>query len=156
MSVTHTHYRTSQLSERMVSHLSGVLSKELSGVLTVAGGTRVSGLWSIPLLGEETLWLRLASYSKVRFGLGRGLTGAPGGPGGPGEPREQGRSGLSDIKEATLNLCLNFKSFSEPGYGASGSVATEQMLLRLLSHVLSKSSWRDEMVKVFCRCFSKP
>lgn len=120
----------------MVSHLSGVLLNEFTGVLTVAG-TRVSGLGGIPLLGEESLWLRLASYSKVRLGLGSGLTGAPG---GPEEPCVQGRAWISDVNEATLNLCLNFKSFSEPGYTVSGSVATEQMLLRLLSHVLSKSS----------------
>lgn len=106
---THISERVCQVSERMVSHLSGVLLNELSGALMVARVTRVSGLGGIPLLGEESLWLRLASYSKVRLGLGRGLTGVPGGP------CAQGSLGFSDTKEATLNLCLNFESFSEPG-----------------------------------------
>ena len=37
---------------------------------------------SSPLDGEEAalFWPRLASYSKVRLGLGTGLTGVPGAP----------------------------------------------------------------------------
>lgn len=92
------------------------------------------------MAGNGLFWSPLASYSKVRLGLGKGLIGVPTGV------CELGGSGLSDLVEFMLNLCLSLDSLSgtEP---ESGSVATEQMLLRLLAHVLSKSS---PITKDFC------
>ena len=103
-----------------------------------------------PLLGDVPLSFRLASYSKVRLGLGRGFTGVPPGVSGAGG------SGLPERVELTLNLCLSLESLSEEeeeGGGASGSVATEQILLRLLVHALSRSSI-PPMVKDFCLALS--
>lgn len=76
----------------------------------------------------------------MRLGLGKGLTGVP-----PGVC-ELGGSGLSDLAEFVLNLCLSVEGLSGTKQ-ASGSVATEQTLLRLLAQVLSKSS---PIMKDFC------
>lgn len=102
-----------------------------AGVEGSGGGDSEAG--DSPLAGDTSFWSCLASYSKVRLGFGKGLTGVP------TEVCWLGGSGLSDLTELTLNLCLSIESLSGTKT-ASGSVATEQMLLRLLVHVLSKSS----------------
>lgn len=111
-----------------------------AGVEGKGGGDSDPLVGGSPLAGNRHFWSPLASYSKVRLGLGKGLTGVPTGV------CELGGSGLSDLAEFVLNLCRSLESLSgaKPG---SGSVATEQTLLRLLAHVLSKSS---PIMKDFC------
>lgn len=115
-----------------------------AGVEGSGGGDSEPWFGGSPLAGNGLFWSPLASYSKVRLGLGKGLIGVPTGV------CEPGGSGLSDLVEFMLNLCLSLESLSgtDP---ESGSVATEQMLLRLLAHVLSKSS---PITKDFCLVLS--
>lgn len=115
-----------------------------AGVEGRGGGDSEALFGGSPLAGSVPFWSPLASYSKVRLGLGKGLTGVP------TEICWLGGSGLSDLAELTLNLCLSLESLSDTKT-ASGSVATEQMLLRLLVHVLSKSS---PITKDFCLVLS--
>lgn len=115
-----------------------------AGVEGKGGGDSEALFGGNPLAGERPFWSPLASYSKVRLGLGKGLTGVPAGV------CWLGGSGLSDLTELTLNLFLSLESLSVTRT-VSGSVATEQMLLRLLAHVLSKSS---PITKDFCLVLS--
>ena len=144
-----------QTEAHRCSHLScglpGVLPSIFTGLVTPGAGVEGRGgggseapFGGSPLAGDTFFWSRLASYSKVRLGLGKGLTGVP------TEVCWLGGSGLSDLVEHTLNLCLSFESLSDTKT-ASGSVATEHMLLRLLVHVLSKSS---PITKDFCLVLS--
>lgn len=115
-----------------------------AGVEGRGGGDSEALFGGSPLAGNAPLWSRLTSYSKVRLGLGKGLTGVP------IEVCWLDGSGLSDLAELKLNLCLSLESLSDTTT-ESGSVATEQMLLRLLVHVLSKSS---PITKDFCLVLS--
>ncbi len=115
-----------------------------AGVEGRGGGDSEALFGGSPLDDNTPFGSPLASYSKVRLGLGKGLTGVPTGV------CWLGGSGLSDLAELTLNLCLSLESLSDTKT-ASGSVATEQMLLRLLVHVLSKSS---PNIKDFCLVLS--
>lgn len=128
----------------VLSSLLDVCVKLGAGVEGRGGGESEALSEGKPLAGETPLWSRLASYSKVRLGLGKGLIGELTGAGWVGG------SGLSDLVELTLNLCLSLENFSGTKI-VSGSVATEQMLLRLLVHVLSKSS---PITKILCLVLS--
>lgn len=136
-------------------HLSRILMGALPSVFAVrvvlgagvegsGGGDSEALSGGSPLVDDAPFWSRLASYSKVRLGLGKGLTGVP------TEFFWLGGSGLSDLAELTLNLCLSLESLSGTK-AVSGSVFTEQMLLRLLVHVLSRSS---PITKDFCLVLS--
>lgn len=114
----------------------GMLPSVFAGRVVLGAGVEGSGggdsedlSRGSPLADNAPFWSRLASYSKVRLGFGKGLTGVP------TEFFWLGGSGLSDLAELILNLCLSLESLS-----GSSSVFTEQMLLRLLVHVLSRSS----------------
>lgn len=144
---------------KLLSYLSWSLAGVLPSVFAVrvtlgagvegrGGGDSEALFGGSPLADNTPFWLRLASYSKVRLGLGRGLTGAP--------PVVCGLagSGLSDLTELTLNLCLSLESLSDTKT-VSGSVATEQILLRLLVHALSKSSV-PPIMKDLCFVLSGP
>lgn len=148
-------WATGRTQTRWYSHLSWIFTGALplvfgarvmlgAGVEGRGGGDSEALFGGSPLDGETPFWSCLASYSKVRLGLGKGFTGVP------TEVCWPGGSGLSDLAELTLNLCLSLESLSGTK-AESGSVATEQMLLRLLVHVLSKSS---PITKDFCLVLS--
>lgn len=134
------HHGFSHLSWKLLPPIFSVRVTLGAGVEGKGGGDSDPLFGGSPLAGNGDFWSPLASYSKVRLGLGKGLTGVP------TAVCELGGSGLSDLAEFMLNLCLTLEGLSdtEPG---SASVVTEQTLLRLLAHVLSKSS---PIMKDFC------
>lgn len=118
-----------------LAHLS-LLWEPPSRVRLMGGAVEGSGggdskllLGGRPLLGDAPPSSRLASYSKVRLGLGTGLTGVVLPPAVSGEE--------DSSAEPTLPLCRVLEGVPKPGEH-SGSAAPEHTLLLWLRAGLSQ------------------